>query len=81
MRLLNGVELLLVGSTEQLQRETESSGKKSRSVDVMGDLVSGFKMQLSIDKRENNTPRDSKPSQRIHVTWSSYTVTDLRKEI
>ena len=71
MGLLNVIELFLVVSTEQLQRATASSGKK---VDLVGDLVSGLKMQLSVDKQENNMPRDSKPNQRIQIAWNGYTV-------
>lgn len=79
MGLLNVIELFLVVSTEQLQRATASSGKK---VDLVGDLVSGLKMQLSIDKQENNMPRDQASQikeYRLHGMVTQFT--DLGKEI
>ena len=63
------IEPLLVVSTEQLQQVTASSGK---NVDLVGDLISGLKMQLSVDKHENNMPRDGKPNRRIHIALNSY---------
>ena len=63
------IEPLLVVSTEQLQQVMASSGK---NVDLVSDLISGLKMQLSVDKHENNMPRDGKPNQRIRIAWNSY---------
>lgn len=43
-----------------------------RKVDLIGDLVSDLKMQLSIDKHRNNMVRDSYLNQGVHIAWNSY---------
>lgn len=55
---------------------TASSGKM---VDLIADLVSGLKIELSLDKHENNIPRGGTPNQRVHITWNIYAARRLSK--
>lgn len=66
----------LIASTEQLHWVTASSERK---VDLVGDLVSDLKTQLSVDKHRNNMARDSNLNQGVHVAWNSYAAFSFRK--
>lgn len=52
-----------------------------RKVDLIGDLVSDLKMQLSVDKHRNNMPKDSNLNQGVSIAWIVTQLSDLEKGI
>lgn len=66
----------LIASTERLHWVMVSSERK---VDLIGDLVSDLKMQLSVDKHRNNMPKDSNLNQGVSIAWNSYAAFWFRK--